>query len=143
MVSLYLGEIEHLRLQPQRHYFYYNFLFFRFNLDAQRTAADHFPLLSRNRWGLFSLYDSDFLGATAGNLRSAVEGVLAKSGVTSAFPRIDCICGARFLGYAFNPVTFFLCFDAAKRLRISSSAFCISSAAGSSGCSSISKDRPK
>jgi DUF1365 family protein len=85
-------------------------------LDPERGKGP--SLFSRNRGNLLSLHDSDHGGAPrAGRGVAWVREVLAVHGLPGA-EHILLMAQPRVLGHVFNPVSFWLCHDAANRLRV-------------------------
>ncbi|MDA8585404.1 DUF1365 domain-containing protein [Rhodobacteraceae bacterium] len=84
-------------------------------LDAEDTRSGP-SLFRRNRRGLFSLWDNDH-GGTPGDGKGApwVREVLEQSGFHGA-TRIEILAQPRVLGHVFNPVSFWLIYDAGDTL---------------------------
>src|SRR5690606_19700215 len=84
-------------------------------IDAEATQRAPW-LLSRNRANLMSLHDADH-GGERGKGRGAtwVREVLAGAGAPPV-ARIELLAQPRVLGHVFNPVSFWLCHDAAGAL---------------------------
>ena len=101
--ALYECVITHERFQPKAHRFRYRFFSFSLDLAEIDGVAARIPFLSRNRFNLFSFYDRDHLD---------VESVLREHGITQRPERIQLITSLRILGYVFNPVSFYFCYDA-------------------------------
>lgn len=93
---------------------------FRYTVDYVLLTPDTAkgPLLFSRRWAnLAGLYDSDHGGAPGqGEGTPWVRRVLAAHGLPDA-ARIDLLAQPRLLGHVFNPVSFWLCHDAAGALR--------------------------
>lgn len=93
---------------------------FRYTVDYVLLTPDTAkgPLLFSRRWAnLAGLYDSDHGGAPGqGKGTPWVRRVLAEHGLPDA-ARIDLLAQPRLLGHVFNPVSFWLCHDAAGALR--------------------------
>ncbi len=84
-------------------------------LDPEASVAP--GLFSRNRRNLTSLWDEDHGGVPrAGRGVMWVREVLAQAGLVAA--RIELLAQPRVLGHVFNPVSFWLCRDAAGALRV-------------------------
>ncbi|PUB17603.1 DUF1365 domain-containing protein [Yoonia sediminilitoris] len=85
-------------------------------LDAEADLATP-SLFSRNRAGLMSLHDTDHGGPPKqGRGAGWVRDVLQAHGI-DAPDRIALLAQPRVLGHVFNPVSFWLCFDADDILR--------------------------
>jgi DUF1365 family protein len=80
-------------------------------LDMAETTGP--TLFSRNRRNLVSLWDSDHGGAPGqGRGLAWVREVLAAQGLPAP-ERVELLAQPRVLGHVFNPVSFWLCHDAA------------------------------
>lgn len=109
---LYQCRVMHHRLAPKVHRFDYRIFMFYLDLD-EIDALTNMPFFSRNRFDLFAFYDRDHLGQTEGTVKSKLIAALAEQGID--FPkggRIALLSLPRVLGYIFNPVSFYFCFDA-------------------------------
>ena len=113
---LYQCTVMHHRLTPKEHRFTYNLFLFYLDLDEIPTVCSRTKGLSHNRFNLYSFRDSDHLktkGAT-GSTKQKLTAYLAQNGVD--FPvdgRAILLTMPRVLGYIFNPVSFYFCFDPA------------------------------
>ncbi len=112
---LYECDVMHHRLEPKVNQFRYRI--FMFSLDLDEIDSLRIPFLSRNRWNLYEFRDRDHLtieGLETKSVKENVIGYLALNGIQ--FPpggRIQFVTLPRVLGYVFNPVSFYFCFDAA------------------------------
>ena len=96
---------------------------FRYSVDYLLLTPDDAPALprivARNRRGAMSFHDRDHGGAPgAGRGTAWVREVLAAAPDTPEIARIDLLTQPRVLGHVFNPVSFWLCHDAAGDLRL-------------------------
>jgi DUF1365 family protein len=76
-------------------------------------------LFSHNRWNLFSFRDTDFgpvPGVPRTSLRDHVAQQLEKNGIFQTPRRIRLLCNPRLLGYTFNPLSVYYCYDEADRV---------------------------
>ena len=94
---------------------------FRYSIDYVLLDAEDAPetpaLFSRNKGNLMSLQDRDHGGPPKGGKGAAwVRDVLAAYQITDT-ARIDLLAQPRVLGHVFNPVSFWLCYDADNVLR--------------------------
>lgn len=113
--SLYFGEVMHARTRPARNRFRYPVFFLRVRVDAIERLRR--PLLSVNGWNLFS-FDLHDHGARDGSpLRPWIDDLLAREGIDAADGEVWLHTFPRMLGFVFNPVSFWLCYDRAQRLR--------------------------
>lgn len=102
---IYSGSIYHNRLTPQSHAFVYPAFFFGIDLD-QLDALSRTRFIRHNRAGLFSIYDRDYLDAGDEPLAAKCRRFLG-----TPASRILMITVPRIMGYAFNPVSFYLGYD--------------------------------
>ncbi len=113
--AIYLGTIRHRRFTPKRRDFRHSVCYFYFDL-AEIPLLFRFPLLfSRSRFSLFSFQRRAYLGPTDVSLDEAVRARVEKElGFRPTGPiRVLSQIGA--LGFAFNPVSFYYCFDDAGK----------------------------
>lgn len=107
----------HNRLSPKKHSFYYNVFMFYVDLDEIDELAKKLPLFSRNRFNLFSFRDSEHLQLpiekpdTTKNTRRHITDYLLQHGIDIKDGRIMLLTNMNVLGYNFNPVSFYYCFN--------------------------------
>lgn len=116
MTRIYEGEVLHSRVGTISHFFKYPVYFYSFDVDELADLHQRSFLFSHNRWNFVSLRDEDYLDRSKQSLRNKVTAVLRRLGVTTNPSRIELVTSARFLGYVFNPVSFFYCYDEAGNL---------------------------
>jgi DUF1365 family protein len=109
---LHVGKVSHVRHAPFTHRFSYRMWMLSCDLDAPVESV----LFRRNRPGLVSLHDGDHGPRNGGALRPWVEAHLARAGLAAFGATIRFMAIPRVLGYAFNPIAFYLCHDAKGRL---------------------------
>jgi DUF1365 family protein len=113
MAQIVPAKVFHARTRPKRNAFRYGVCYMRIPLEDLSTPSRR-GLFSIGRFNLFSLYACDY-----GDM-STLDGVraaLAKFGGQEETAEIQLLTLPRILGYAFNPVSFWLCYDAVKNLR--------------------------
>jgi DUF1365 family protein len=115
--SLYWCRVMHERLLPFRHRFSYRVFSLLLDIDRLPEIAGASHLLRHNRFGLFGFHDRDHGPRDGTPLRPWVEAALARSGLQDGAARILIFCFPRLLGYVFNPLSVFFCYDAQQRLR--------------------------
>jgi len=107
---LYFGAVMHQRLRPRTHRLDYRVFALYVDLDELPALGRALRWFSYNRFNLLSLRARDH-GDGSGDLRRWVDGVLADAGVDLRGGRIGLLCYPRLLGYAFNPIAVYFCFD--------------------------------
>ena len=113
---LYECTVMHHRLTPKEHRFTYSLFLFCLDLDEVPNVCSSIRGFSHNRFNLYTFRDRDHLtvAGASGSVKQNLAAYLAQHGV--AFPedgRAILLTLPRVLGYIFNPVSFYFCFDAA------------------------------
>lgn len=114
-ISLIAARVMHARFRPRRNAFRYRVPYLALP-SAALSAPGRFGLMSVDRRNLFSVRLSDY-GHGALHGLDWVRTVLAQQQLGEADGEIVLVTMPRVLGFAFNPVSFWLCFDRAERLR--------------------------
>lgn len=114
---LYEGFNAHARIEPLRHAFRYRAWFLEIDLSDLGLLTKKNKLFGYNHFCLFSIYDRDYLNQGPGSIKDKLYIYLKEEHLETAIERITLITSPRCLGYVFNPVSFYLCFDANDRLR--------------------------
>ena len=128
---LYECRVMHHRLAPKEHKFSYRIYVFALDLDEIDTCTKHLTLFSHNRWNIYSFYDSDYV-PTQENLHNPTGDELKPQSLNEQLPlkeriyqyltdnNVSCHGGKiilvtvpRIFGYAFNPVSFYYCYNQA------------------------------
>lgn len=113
---LYQGHVMHMRLRPRPHQFRYRVFTSYLDIDRLEETAKGLRLLSIDRFNLFSFRRADHGPRDGTQLRPWVERQLAQAG--RPLPeRIMLLSAPRMLGYAFNPLSVYFCYDAGGRLE--------------------------
>lgn len=107
--SIYQCEVWHQRLVPLRRAFRYKVFMLAFDLDSFSSMARRIPVLSQNRFNLFSVNDGDHIDlGEPGGVRPNLERWLLEQGhELPEGARIQLVTFPRVLGYGFNPVSFY------------------------------------
>jgi len=109
---LYECRVMHHRLAPKEHHFRYRIFMFLLDLDELDAVAARTAFFSRNRRNLFEFRDADHFADIKRTVKQNLTAYLAENGI--AFPqngRATLLTLPRVLGYVFNPVSFYFCFD--------------------------------
>ncbi len=117
----------HHRFAPKAHRFVYGIFLLAIDLDELGDLHRRVPFFSVNRANLYSFREADYLptGETQYNaasgtapapgaptsLKARVTAYMAERGVDLTGGRIVLITMPRVLGYLFNPVSFYFCYD--------------------------------
>lgn len=108
---LYECEIWHSRQEPRPHKFVHRHFMLYLNLNEVSSLAKNSKLFGTDNSKLYSFRESDYLPDQAGlTLEDRVRSFAAASGIGD-IKKIMLLTNVRTLGYVFNPVSFFFCFD--------------------------------
>lgn len=112
--TLHLGTVAHIRHTPFQHRFSYRL--WMLSVDLDRITQVRSWLFGHNRRRLVALYDRDHGPRDGGALRPWVEDELAGVGLDQYAARIHLMAMPRVLGFTFNPIALFFCYDVAGTL---------------------------
>jgi DUF1365 family protein len=110
--SILFGKVMHKRLFPKVNAFAYEIYY----LTIPLSEINNLPL-AYNRAGLLSFYDRDHGACDGSSLEEWARGILYDYNIAHADGEIVLVCMPRILGYVFNPVSFWLCYDKTASLR--------------------------
>lgn len=104
-------------MEPKVHRFHYNVFMFYVDLNEIDTLAKKYFMFSRNKFNFFSFRDHEHLQLPVENpdrsksTKQHILEYLAQHGVQNANGKIMLLTGMNVLGYNFNPVSFYFCYD--------------------------------
>jgi len=111
----YECDVFHRRLRPKQHEFLYRVFYFYLDLSELEEVQRRLKIFGVNRPNLYSLCDMDHF-QYGGEIRAIADNVrefLERSGCPlPPDGSIRMLCFPRFLGYVFNPITIYFCFNA-------------------------------
>ena len=116
--GLFVGTLRHRRFTPVAHAFTYPLFMALLDIDRVSELMRVSAVTSYNRWNWASFDDRDHLGDPARPLRERLAVDATRHGIELPAGRIFLLTHLRYLGYCFNPVSFFYCFDPAERLQV-------------------------
>jgi hypothetical protein len=115
LAGIVTAQVFHARTRPRRNAFRYGVYYLRLALD-EFSAPPKCAVFSLGRFNLFSLCQDDYrLGAL--DAGQSVRAALDDFAVPQADGEIELVTMPRVLGFAFNPVSFWLCHDRQGQLR--------------------------
>lgn len=115
--SAYCGKVMHHRFRPRSHRFVYSVFSLLIDLDELPELGRRLRGFSVNRFNLLSFHEKD-QGARQGQLKSEIQQLLQRRGYGEAGAQIKLLCYPRILGYVFNPLSVYFCYDSEQRLRV-------------------------
>jgi DUF1365 family protein len=114
--TLYAGRIAHVRHSPFRYRFDYRLWMLCIDLDCLDAVAAASKVFAHNGFGLTAINDKDHGFRDGTKLRGYAVSALAREGLGQFGAKILFMATPSVLGYAFNPISFYFCHDAAGRL---------------------------
>jgi len=109
---LYECRVMHHRFVPKEHRFDYRIFLLGVDLDELEVLPQKLRFLSVNRRNVYQFRERDYLPTgTAATLKGRVVAYAAERGVDLTGGRVLLLTLPRVLGYAFNPVSFYFCYD--------------------------------
>lgn len=106
---IFHGRTTHCRLLPRRHAFRYRMFWLAIDLDELPELDRRVRGFGHGRPALVSVRDADHGGPGDGTIRSKVEALVRGGGVHEPVERITLMTIPKVAGYAFRPVSFYLC----------------------------------
>lgn len=109
--ALYTGQLRHRRFTPTPHAFTYDLFMALVDIDRipEQMSASWCTSYNRFNWAAFD--DRDHLGRPDRPLRERVADSAHAAGVTLPDGPIYLLTHLRYLGYSFNPISFFYCYN--------------------------------
>ncbi|NOU61182.1 DUF1365 domain-containing protein [Marinifilum caeruleilacunae] len=112
--ALYSCNVYHARMEKVNRTFSYRSFLFYIDMDEIQTIANKIWLISYNRFNYFNFRDQDHLQLDESKVqstRSQIEQFLQENNIDIFPKRIGLLTNLCTLGYQFNPVSFYYCFD--------------------------------
>ena len=111
---LYECSVMHHRFTPKVHQFQHDIFMFYLDLDELDLVANRVFLFGHNRKNLYSFRDADHEPAGENPLKERIMDFLRRNGIDlGPFGRVMLLTLPRVLGYGFNPISIYYCFDEA------------------------------
>jgi DUF1365 family protein len=119
----------HHRFVPKEHKFNYRIFLVALDLDEIELCNKELFFFSVNRWNIYSIKDADYLPTfekvhnptktnahelkqdSSKSLKERVINYLAHNNINCEGGKIVLVTVPRIFGYAFNPVSFYYCYD--------------------------------
>lgn len=112
---LYECTVMHRRLHPKPHEFVYRIFLFLLDLDEIPALTLAVPIFSAEEPNLYSLRNEDYFQFHSRGLHANLETFLQTQNIAERPARIRLLTLPRMLGYTFNPISIFFCFDEEDR----------------------------
>jgi DUF1365 family protein len=114
--SLYVGDVVHRRIRPVRHELRYRVYNLFVDVDELHHIHERIRCLNYNWLNLFSLRDRDHGPGDGTPIAEYAWRVARQAATATPVRRIFMFTYPRVMGYVFNPLTVYYCFDAADQL---------------------------
>lgn len=113
--SIYRCKVYHDRRKPKKNSFSYNVFMFSIDLDEIELLARKFTLFGYNSFNVFSFFDKDHFKKSkteqqGQTIKQKLEEYLIENGIKQP-KNVKLVTHLRVLGYVFNPVSFYYCYD--------------------------------
>ena len=116
--GLYVGTLRHRRFRPAAHEFAYPIFMAMLDIDRLPELMKISPFTSYDRWNWASFCERDHFGDARLPLRERLRADAAARGITLPDGKIFLLTHLRYLGYCFNPVSFYYCYGLGGRLEM-------------------------
>jgi DUF1365 family protein len=116
--GVFVGTLRHRRHTPVSHAFTYRLFMVLLDIDRIPDLMRISRVTSYNRLNWAAFDERDHLGDPALPLRARVAADARRAGLELPDGPIFLLTHLRYLGYCFNPVSFFYLFDRAGHLRL-------------------------
>lgn len=113
--ALFHGSVMHQRFFPKRHRFVYKLTSWMINIDELDELDSQLTGFGHNRAALFSFHDKDYGPGDGTRPRDFIDQALLQHGLETAH-RVELLCQVRALGYLFNPLAVWFCYNQAGEL---------------------------
>jgi uncharacterized protein len=115
--AVYAGELSHRRRRPRDHHFRYPLFMVYLDIDRIPELMRISPFGGYNGWNWASFFEIDHFGDPALPLRQRLQDDAAAHGLELPDGPVFLLTHLRYLGYNFNPVSFFYCYGRRGRLE--------------------------
>lgn len=109
--GLYTGTLRHRRFLPRKHEFTYKLFMAWLDIDRIPELMAQSPWTSYNRFNWASFEERDHFGDPRLSLRERVAQDARANKVPLPDGPIFLLTHLRYLGYCFNPISFYFCYD--------------------------------
>ena len=114
--GLYTGTLRHRRFRPRRHEFTYTLFMAWLDIDRIPELMAQSPWTSYNRFNWASFEERDHFGDPRLSLRERVTQDARAHDIPLPDGPIFLLTHLRYLGYCFNPISFYFCYDRSGHL---------------------------
>jgi DUF1365 family protein len=116
---LYECTVAHRRILPKEHRFVYRIFLFFLDLEALGELEKCVPVFSADEPNLYSLRSGDYFQFQSGTIRENLVAFLRSEGFGKEPAKVRLLTLPRLLGYTFNPISIFFCYDEREQPLVS------------------------
>jgi uncharacterized protein len=116
--ALYVGKLRHRRFEPKTHEFSYPVYMAFLDIDELPRLMSVSRFSSYNRWNWTSYDERDHFGNPEESLRERLKEDARREGLELPAGKIFLLAHLRYLGYVFNPVSFYFCYNRVGQLEM-------------------------
>ena len=109
--SIYNGTVIHKRFKPKIHFFKYRVFSLFIDLTELNNLEKKISFFSYNSFNLVSFFDKDHGDRDGSSLIKWVKKNLTENQISFDDIKIRLLCYPRILGYVFNPLSIFYCYQ--------------------------------
>ena len=117
MHAVYQGTIAHTRFSSKSHKFTYKTNMLYLDLDELQGAFVGKFFWGYNKRNLASFYRSDFYGDKRKTIKKSIQSLLLNKINLHHKGKVFLLTTIRYFGFAFNPVSFYYCFDESLNIQ--------------------------
>lgn len=114
--ALYTGDVVHKRLRPKQHALRYRVFSLLVDVDDLPRLSQRVRALAYNGRNLVAINDRDHGTGDGRSLATFARDILRAHDIDTSGGRILLLTYPRVLGYVFNPISVYYCYDAADAL---------------------------
>ncbi len=108
------GYVIHNRKVPKKHRFKYQMCWCLFDLDKFNQWTEKSKFWQHNKFAVFSLHDKDYINQEQLPIKEKLESFLQQQTGLEFKGQVFLFTHPRFLGYGFNSVNFYFCYNDQK-----------------------------
>ncbi len=115
--GIYTGIVIHNRLSPRKHAFKYNITMFFLDVDNIADAFCAVPFVSTDKFNFMSFVRNNYMPSNDGaSIRHEIVKKIHEHGYSAEPCKIYILTHLGYLGYCYNPVSFYYCYDKDEKL---------------------------
>lgn len=115
--AIYTGFVIHNRTTPKLHKFRYKLRMFFLDIDNLHSIFKYIPFVSIDKFNLLSFYRKNYFPSKTNlSIRQEIENEIKRHGYDEIPKKIYILTHLAYLGFCYNPVSFYYCYDDTDQL---------------------------